>query len=54
MRRPFRRITIYAEGAEITKFIDVSLKHFVAEDIRKLMRKIHDNRPDLSLPKKWI
>ena len=36
------------------QFIDVSLKHFVNEDIRKLMHLIHERRPDLSLPKNWI
>jgi hypothetical protein len=54
MRRPFRRITIYAKGGERTKFIDVSLKHFAADDIRQLMRAIHDGRPDLALSKHWI
>jgi hypothetical protein len=49
-----RRIVIYAEGAEVTKFIDVSLKHFVAKHIRKIMRAIHDKRSGLSLPEKWI
>jgi hypothetical protein len=53
-RRPFRRIAIYAEHRDGVKFIDVSLKHFVADDIRKLMRAIHEQRPDLSLPKAWI
>jgi len=37
-----------------SKFIDVSLKHFAADDIRKLMRAIHQERPDLVLPKHWI
>jgi len=32
------------------KYIDVSLKHFVAADITKLMAAIHNQRPDLSLP----
>jgi hypothetical protein len=52
--RPFRRIVIYAKEAHGEgKFIDVSLKHFVAEDIRNLMRAIHGRRPDLTLPKHW-
>lgn len=52
--RPFRRIAIYAGKPHgEAKHIDVSLKHFVATDIRKLMHAIHDRRPDLTLPKKW-
>lgn len=52
--RPLRRIVIYAKESHAEgKFIDVSLKHFVAEDIRNLMRAIHGRRPDLSLPKNW-
>jgi hypothetical protein len=55
LRRPFRRITIYAEERDGgSKFIDVSLKHFVADDVRKLMRAIHSRRPDLELPKHWV
>jgi hypothetical protein len=52
--RPFRRIAIYAEdpGGE-DKFIDVSLKHFLADDIRELMRAIRIRRPDLELPPHW-
>jgi hypothetical protein len=51
--RPMRRIVIYARHADGGKFIDVSLKHFVAGDIRKLMRAIHDRRPDLAIPRGW-
>jgi hypothetical protein len=50
--RPFRRIVIYAQGGE-DKFIDVSLKHFLADDIRELMRAIRIRRPDLELPSHW-
>jgi hypothetical protein len=54
-RRPFRRITIYAEKPRGEgKYIDVSLKHFVADDVRKLMRAIHARRADLTLPKHWM
>jgi hypothetical protein len=53
-RRPFRRIAVYAQHGSSTKFIDVSLKHFAADDIRKLMRVIHEQRPDLVLPKNWV
>jgi hypothetical protein len=38
--RPFHRIVIYAERRGADKFIDVSLKHFLAEGIRELMRAI--------------
>jgi hypothetical protein len=52
--RPFRRIAIYAGDPRGTgKFIDVSLKHFAADDVRKLMRIVHDRRSDLILPKNW-
>ena len=55
MRRPFRRIVIYAEKSHGEgKHIDVSLKHFVADDVRKLMRAIHARRADLTLPKHWM
>ncbi len=53
--RPFRRIAIYAEDPQGARsFIDVSLKHFAIEDVRKLMRVVHDRRPDLALPKNWV
>ena len=42
-RRPFRRITIYHRD----KFIDVSLKHFLTEDVNKLLALIQEQRPDL-------
>jgi hypothetical protein len=53
MRRPSRRIAIYARGSEGHKWIDVSLKHFAGDDIRRLMHAIHERRPDLSIPKNW-
>lgn len=53
--RPFRRIVIHAESPRgEDKFIDVSLKHFVAEDIRELMRTIRVRRPGLDLPRQWV
>ena len=53
--RPFRRIAIYAQQSHSTqKFIDVSLKHFAEKDIRRLIAIIHEHRPDLELPKKWL
>jgi hypothetical protein len=54
MRRPSRRIAIYANSSDGHKWIDVSLKHFAADDICRLMRAIHDRRPDLTIPKGWI
>jgi hypothetical protein len=54
MRRPSRRIAIYANAAEGHKWIDVSLKHFADDDIRRLMRAIREYRPDLSIPKNWL
>jgi hypothetical protein len=55
IRRPFRRISIYAgKSGDGSDFIDVSLKHFVAADIRLLMRAIHTRRPDLPLPRQWL
>lgn len=55
IRRPFRRISIYANASgKDDSFIDVSLKHFVLEDIQKLMRAIQARRPDLQLPHQWI
>jgi hypothetical protein len=32
----------------------VSLKHFNLADVRKLMKIIHERRPDLDMPKSWI
>jgi hypothetical protein len=46
-RRPTRRITIYGKDQQ---HLDVSLKHFVMADIRRLMQEIKKERPDLTLP----
>ncbi len=54
MSRPFRRITIYGNTHEGMKVIDVSLKHFNLDDVRKLMKVIHDHRPDLPMPQNWV
>jgi hypothetical protein len=54
LRRPADRIAIYAGHGEQERHIDVSLRHFVARDIRQLLRQIHDRRPDLVLPKGWV
>jgi len=52
--RPMRRIAIYSKHTNRERpFIDVSLKHFVADDIRHLNREIHRARPDLELPAHW-
>lgn len=45
--RPYRRVAIYA-GDE---FIDVSMKHFKLDDIRKLIGILRRTRPDLSVVK---
>jgi hypothetical protein len=44
-----RRIVIYGHDSQAEKFIDVSLKHFLGDDIRKRMREIHQEW-GLSLP----
>lgn len=43
--RPSNRIAIYAGE---NRFIDISLKHFQFDDIRKLVGILHELRPDLS------
>jgi hypothetical protein len=53
MNRPFRRIAIYGKTKEGYPYIDVSLKHFNHEDVRTLMRLIHEHRPDLEMPTGW-
>jgi hypothetical protein len=54
VRRPADRIAIYAGHGSEERHIDVSLRHFVASDIRQLLHAIHDKRPDLTLPKGWL
>jgi len=53
LSRPSQRIAIYGSDSEGGKFIDVSLKHFKMEDVQKLMKLIHEKRPDLEMPKGW-
>jgi hypothetical protein len=53
VRRPADRIAIYAGRGSEEKYIDVSLRHFTSDDIRKLMRAIHAKRPDLAIPRHW-
>jgi hypothetical protein len=54
MNRPFRRICINAGPKGTRKTIDVSLKHLWQKDIRSLLNIIHEERPDLAMPKEWI
>ena len=54
LRRPVRRISIYGKTSEGIKLIDISLKHFRLDDIRKLMKVIHEIRQDLELPEQWL
>lgn len=54
MNRPFRRITIRGSTTGEASSVDISTKHFVAADIRRLMHMIQESRPDLSLPKQWL
>jgi hypothetical protein len=51
-RRVSQRIAIYDDQHK--KVVDVSLKHFVESDIRKLMDTIHKMRPELQIPEGWI
>jgi hypothetical protein len=53
-RRPSQRIAVYAGHGAEERHIDVSIRHFVTDDIRKLMQIIHDKRPDLIIPKGWL
>jgi hypothetical protein len=53
MQRPLDRIAIYAGQCAQERHIDVSLRHFTSDDIRKLMRAIHERRPDLMIPRNW-
>lgn len=54
LNRPFRRITIYGgQHRGKVDYIDVSLKHFVREDVRRLMDAIKRHRPDLTTPTQW-
>jgi hypothetical protein len=54
MNRPMRRIVIASVRDGHATTIDVSMKHFLMADIRKLMRIIHSARPDLNVPNKWL
>jgi hypothetical protein len=54
MNRPMRRIVIASVRDGQATTIDVSMKHFLMADIRKLMRIIHSARPDLNVPTMWL
>lgn len=54
MNRPFDRIAIQGMADDERVTVDVSTKHFVAGDIRRLMRVIHEARPDLAVPRNWL
>jgi Ca2+/Na+ antiporter len=54
MNRPMRRIVITSVRDGHATTIDVSIKHFLTADIRKLMQIIHLARPDLNVPNKWL
>jgi hypothetical protein len=53
VNRPFRRIVI-CNSADPEGYVDVSLKHFLAADIRALLQRIHAERPNVALPKDWM
>jgi hypothetical protein len=48
--RPSRRIAIYADQKAPPNIIDVSFKHFNLDDIRLLLERIKQARPDLFTP----
>lgn len=48
--RPFRRIVIQGSGHAEDDFIDVSMRHFRAEDISQLIGVVRSHRPDLEIP----
>ncbi len=54
LSRPLRRISIYGNTADGLQKIDISIKHFEFEDIRKIMQLIKEKRPDLSIPQQWL
>lgn len=49
--RPFRRLVILGSRRDPNAHIDISLRHFRASDIDRLMTAISERRPDLTLPK---
>jgi hypothetical protein len=53
LNKPLRSVVIrgYAQGSPVT--IDVSTKHFVTQDLHRLMQIIQEARPEIAVPKKW-
>jgi len=49
--RPFRRLVVLGPRRDPDTRIDISLRHFRASDIDRLMTEIRARRPDLTLPK---
>ena len=49
VHRPLRRISIYNSNSSEAKFIDISLKHFVKDDIIYILMMIKTIRSDLVL-----
>ena len=48
--RPYRRLVIHGRRNTPDAFIDISLRHFRPDDIGRLLRTIHQHRPELILP----
>lgn len=48
--RPFRRLVVIGSSRDPSGQIDISLRHFQAQDVHKLMEVIREQRPDLTLP----
>jgi hypothetical protein len=52
--RPTSRITLHmAVPLGVRPYIDISLRHFIREDIARLMCAIQSARPDLEIPRPW-
>lgn len=49
--RPFRRLVVYGCHKNAEGYIDISLRHFHLDDIDRLIGEIHQNRPDLTIPR---
>jgi hypothetical protein len=48
--RPFRRVVIVGLPRSPNSRIDISLRHFLAQDIDRLIMVIREKRPDLTVP----
>jgi hypothetical protein len=52
--RPKSRITLHmAVPHGVRPYIDISVRHFIREDIGRLMLAIQSARPDLEIPRPW-